>query len=255
MGGMAITMGPSGEMNQGGQLQNNQPQQGQGAQGQGAQGSTNNQPPGATDKGAQGAQQAQVNPLDKFKDLFKPPVGPDGKPIAAEGPKPIFNFDEGKFNEQLSKLNFSSNIPQELITKALSGDPEAFSESLNHMARQVYSYNMHTTMKMVEHAVTSQLGALRGELPNMIQSHQIKGTLQEDPVLSNPALAPMRQALETTFAAKFPHATQDQIKQHVTEYLGAVKDTLVGKDKPANKPGSTLQDTGGVAPEWDDFFK
>jgi len=162
------------------------------------------------------------SPLDAFKDIWETPANQDPNANA-----PMFaNLDPQKLMESAKKVNFAQVLTPETMAKITAGGSDAaqaFAESMNLVAQQVYAQSALATTKIVEQALTKSNERRDAELPNLVKKFSAnENLLTENPILSNPALKPLVGALQEQAVRKFPNATTAEIQAQVLGYLNAV---------------------------------
>ena len=182
-----------------------QPQPGNIPAGSGATNPANSTVP----EGGGAAPEAAASPLAEFAELWKPAEG-------ANQPTEMFgNVDPKKLMEAASKTNFAQAIPKEVMQKIANGGQdamEAFAVAMNTVSQQVYANSALATTKIVEQALKKAQETYDARLPGIIKQHTVSDALRSDnPIFSNPAVAPIISALEQQLTQKFPSATATEI--------------------------------------------
>ncbi len=163
--------------------------------------------------------------LDNFKDVFKLPVGEDGKPVQHVNPldQPIFNIDPKQLNAVASKMNFTAGIPQETLQKAMSGqDPQAFMDVLNTVARNGFSGATQALTGMMETALQTNNQRFESALPERIRNTQIGQQAPKHPALNHPAAIPLVNAMKMQIAATNPHLSPEKVVEQAENYVIAL---------------------------------
>lgn len=231
---------------QGQQPQQQQPQQPP----QGAPGSSMQlQNPGADpSQQPQGTpQQPPSSPLDQFKDLWKD-AGNNGASSADPFASPLFNTDPAKIVEAAGKADFLSQVPQELIQKAMSGnDPQAFMQIINAVGQQALAMSLQLST-----ATTEQAGQRIGErfnkaLPERFKDMQLGQMPATNPVLNHPAAEPMLRNLRDQVRRQEPNLRPDEVNAKAEQYLMSFASTLVGN----NSGGGQGQQGGQQEQDWE----
>ena len=191
----------------------------------------------------------EESPLDKFNDIWKnAPVAPGNESVFGE-------IDPQKLMEAAGKVDFKQVISQDALAKIAAGGQEgvtAFADSLNKVAQTVFGQNAVATTKIVEQALAKQRESFQTQLPGLIRKHGISDSLRtENPLLSNPAVAPIVEALQTQFAAKNPLATEAEIKASVVEYMSGLGAVFAPK---AQESGNTGGPKAAKQTDWSLFL-
>lgn len=201
-----------------------------------------------------------VNPLDEFSSAFESMVAGSGASAGAKTapPEALFPVDSAQLSQTINGLDFTSTVPKELFENALKGDASALAESLNHVGRAAFGYNLNTTMKLVEQGIEKKLAQFEKRVPGMIDTATSKSVVADDPRLNHPALAPMKGAIEQMLTAQFPQASATQRKQYMDKYLlGVVQQLGGGAPVPSKAPTNqdALPTNSNGADFWEQFEK
>ena len=193
-----------------------------------------------------------ASPLDAFKDIWK--NDPTQTPA---GPAGVFgNVDPAKLMESAKKVNFSNAVSQEQMQAIAAGGEsavKAFAEAMNSVAQTVYAQSALATTKIVDQALVRAQESYDARIPTMVRKLSAnEGLAANSPHLSNPALAPMVEALTEQFTRKNPNATSFEIQAQVNDYFSALGTVLAPKqEQAAPKPGNrAAQET-----DWDAFMR
>jgi hypothetical protein len=171
--------------------------------------------------------------IDKFADYFKPrevdPKAP--KPVTLDDP--ILNpLDPAKFREQIASANFAASLPQETIQKALGGDAQAFTDAMNHMAREAFFAATSMTHGLVEHGSRTAAQRLDGTLDSRFRNMSIRSQNTSNEVLNSKAVAPVFTLMKRQIAAANPNLTAEQVVAEAEQYFNTVAEALrAPKDK------------------------
>lgn len=180
------------------------------------QGSADGQIPGA-----QGSPQDQLkSPLGDFDKLWEPVKPAEG----AISDEPIrFNIDANKVQQSARNIDFTKTITPALLEKINAGGEGAMAavvQAMNEMGQTIFAQSMMAGTKVLETGLESSHQRISRTLPDTIKKQAVSSALRENnPLFSNPATAPMLQALETQLQAKFPTASAAEITEHARKYL------------------------------------
>lgn len=184
--------------------------------------------------GKQGEQGA--SPLDEFKDIWQPnetqpsgdgqgkPAG-EGKPNKPQGPN---------YGEIAKRIDFARLIPQELLTKATSGDAAAFAQVINSVSQATFAASMRMANDFSARASKEAETRLTSSLPEHFKKFSLSDSTPKNPTLSHPAVRPMIEAIKAQLAMKFPEATTADLNQKAEQYVGAMF-SEIGKGTPQEK--------------------
>jgi len=168
--------------------------------------------------------QGPVDPLAQFKDLWAPVVtDPNNK-----GPAPLFNATPESMLEAARKQDFRPQVSEAQMAAINKGGPEAFSamlEVMNNMTQQSYATGAHATTRLIEAALNKSNFAKVDEIGTHIKRNTVSESLRHDnPLFSDPAVAPLIKGLESQLLVKFPNATSQEITDMARTYFASVTD-------------------------------
>lgn len=196
-----------------------------------------------------------ASPLDSYKDLFT--VGKDDK--AAPSLVPSFTMDTKAIFEAAGKIDFTKAISPELLDKASKGDAASLAQLVNQAAQAGFAQATVTTGNIVKDALTKQADTFKNEvMPDILRRHQISVGMSENPLYTNPAVAPLLKSVEGQLAIKYPTASSDEITKHAKVFF----DNMAGEIIKANGGSVTVQQTqqsGGLplqgkGTDWDSWM-
>lgn len=172
---------------------------------------------------------AEPTPLSeleaKYKDIWTP-VKVEGDPNLADSFKAL---DPAKVMETAKTMDFSRAVTPELMAKVAAGGQDAVAalgQIINGLGQTVSGQQTVVAGKLIEQALEAQRADIMRQLPTLVRQHAVGDSLQGlNPALSNPALAPMVDAMKAQAIAKNPTASAAEISKYVNGYfesLGAV---------------------------------
>lgn len=198
------------------------------------------------------APKPDATPLDQFADLWKnEPTDPNAPQSAG-----IFgNVDPKKFMEAAGKIDFTKVVTPEQLQQITAGGEDAmkaFASALNSVAQTTYAQSAFAATKITEQAVNRARDSFLAELPQHIKKQVAGDSLRkENPVFSNPAVAPIISALESQLAVKYPQASSNELTEMAKKYVEALGTSF------GPKPQSP-QDTSGIKGskdfDWDAYL-
>ena len=217
---------------------------------------------GAQSNGGQGGQQNK-SPLDDFSTLFKLPK--DATDPMADFEKPLFQVSTSakEFVDAVSQRDFSQSVPEELITKALSGDGASFRQAINHALRTQFLQLSSFVQSMVEQGVKTYHGRSSAAMPHMFKDLASKSALAETlPNATHQGVQPLFEGLQAQMQKAYPNDTPTQLAQRVRSYLMAVAQGITppsdttARDPVTGKPLQGGQPNGGAAEDdFSNFFR
>jgi hypothetical protein len=180
------------------------------------------------------------NPLDAFSDMFKPKqVDPNAaKPPTLADPV-LPPWDANAFKQQISTANFASSIPQDTITKALSGDPAAFTEAINMAAREAFLASAQVTHGLVEHGSRAAAGRVDASLDSRVRSAQINMQNTTNEALTHPAVSPLVQLAKRQIAQSHPNLSPEAVQQQAEQYFANMAEVLMAPKQAAAQEAAT----------------
>lgn len=180
-----------------------------------------------------------------------------------EAPQPFFNADPKKLLEAARTIDFSKQIPAEVLAKVAAGGEgaqAAFSEAINAVTQAAYAQSAHATTKIVEAALTKQMEQVMAKIPDLVRNQAIKENLRaENPLFSNPAVSPMLSMLESQISSKNPTASAAEVNTMAKNFLNEFA-TAIGVQQTAsqnnqnNNASGNMKKTGAKGDNWEDFF-
>lgn len=203
----------------------------------------------ATAPNAGGAAPAQ-SALDRMAELWK---NDSNGQQQNSGPKPVFNLTPEKLSEIAGGVDFSKQLPQEMVQKALGGDPNALAALLNTTAQQSFKTSLDATTKMLNAAFAQREESFKSEvLPGLIDQRMKTAAITEaNPIFRHPAVEPMLKGLRDQLVSKFPAASSQEISQLATELLQEVATSISGTAKGTQQQ-TQQQNTGET--DWASFL-
>lgn len=229
-----------------GQPANNNPGQPQ-VQPTGKPGSTldpnagNGGQPGQGQPGQQ--QQTQNSPLDGFKDLWKTDPNANNAnsdPFAS----PLFQTDPNKIREAAGKMDFLSQIPQEMLQKAMAGnDPQSFMQVMNAVAQNVLATSLQLGTATTEQAGSLMAKRFDAALPGRFKNFQLQSQAPTNPALSHPAVQPLLKSVREQISRQNPDLPAAEVTKMAEDYFSQMM-TAVQQNDPNAPPKQTAAEDG-----------
>lgn len=195
------------------------------------------------------ASEKEESPLDSFKDMWK---NEDKSDDSQE--HNMFNVDQSKLLEAAKKVDFSRAISPELIQKISAGGEEAAAalpQILNQVTQTVYAQSTLASTKIMEKALEQQREQFQKELPNIIKSHSLNDSLRNDnPIFSNPAVAPMLDMVKNQLVLKHPDSTASELQKMAIDFVEKFAKTLSPPKEDVDKKGNSTS----KGEDWSKFF-
>jgi len=189
---------------------------------------------------------ATPSPLDSFKDVWQTPNTPPADPT-------IFgDLDPKKLMESARQVDFSKVITPEQLTAIGQGGEsavKAFGAALNSVAQTVYGQSAMATTQIVEQALKKSNQSYETKMQEMVKKFSVNEGLQaSNPLLTNPAVAPLVGALTEQLTRKNPNASSADIQAQVNDYFKHLG-TAFAPQAP-QQPGTKTK----AEEDWDKFF-
>ena len=204
-----------------------------------------NPPPNGTAQSQQTApngivpEKASEAPLDQFKDVWNP------TPVDPNAPQDI-PIDAAKIFEAAGKVNFSQVLSREDLAKVSEGGEGAVQiliDSMNKISQATYGQSIVAANKMVDIAVAKATKKFEDSIPNLVKKQALGDNLYtKNPAFSNPAIAPVIEALKSQLAEKFPKATPTELTSLAENYLSGAAALISPPSQMATKKGPAEED-------------
>jgi hypothetical protein len=166
------------------------------------------------------------SPLANFQDLWKAdPNNNQQTPSLV----PNFNLDPKGLMDAAKKVNFTQHIAPELVTKAMSGDAASFLEVINQAAQLGYANATAASGEIIKNSLGSAQTVLRDQvLPGAFRDQAITQAFSENnPIFSDPAVAPMLGMLKSQLAMKYPTAAPQELATMAAQYISGMSQKVV----------------------------
>lgn len=207
------------------------------------------------DDGKPPAGDAPVNPLDKFKDIWQPPVGADGKPIPKKDTSVFGNIDHSKIVEAAGKQDFSKFVKPETLAAIAKGGPEAqtaFTAFAQDFGTNLFAMSASSTTQLIEKALATQRTQFQAELPGILKSVNLGENLRtKNPVLDHPAARPIVDGLKRSLTARYPDATAAELQTMAEEYFTTFASSMTPKQN-SSEEGS--KGSRSESQDWSEFL-
>lgn len=228
--------------------QNNQsPQQPVGQQGPNApaqQSQQGMQPNGnpTPNSNVNGSNQA-VDPMAAYATMFT--NNPDKQGEVA----PSFTIDGKVLDTVTGQLDFTKNVPPELMQKAMSGDMKSFMDIMNHVGREAYRNSLQHSSAMTDKFVGMREEFNGKRLPNLVREELTMGEITGGAGAKSPIVRQQLVEIAKKYQAANPDASPQQVaaaaKQYVADLYGAL-------NPEASSQG--VKDKQQQGTDWDAYF-
>lgn len=190
--------------------------------------------------------EAPANPLDSLTALWQndPNAAPNVDPLST----PLFKTDPAAIQAAASKIDFLSNIPQDMMQKAMSGqDPAAFMQVLNSVAQRTLATATQLNAATQEQATTRNNERILNSLPDRVKKIQLDSMVPDNPALQHPASQPLLQLVRSQLQMKNPNMSAAQLNKRAEEVLVGYASQIAG---PSPSEQATAQAQAGGT-DWD----
>jgi hypothetical protein len=145
-----------------------------------------------------------------------------------------FTMDQQKVNQTFGQLDFTKVVTPELIGKIKGGGEDAISATLtamNTIAQEAVKTAVIASSKITETGIQTTGQRMKEYLPGAVRELTVSGAVRQDnPLMSDPAFAPLVDAATIQMSRQFPTATPDEVKQHVSKYFDTMAEKFVSRD-------------------------
>ncbi len=167
-------------------------------------------------------------------------------------------MDTKALMETVGKMDFTKAIAPELLDKASKGDAPSLAALVNQAAQAGFAQATLTTGNIVKDALTRQADAFKNEvMPDILRRHEISLGMKENPLYSNPAVAPLLKSVEDQLTVKFPTASADEIKTHAKTIFDSMAGEIIKANGGTVTAVQTQQSNGlplqGKGTDWDNW--
>lgn len=185
----------------------------------------------------------QQNPLDLYNQMM------DNATKGQQDTPPSFNLPEDGLNKVASSMKFTSNMPKELMEKAMSGDPAAFLEAMDHVGREAYRHSIQhgsaLTDKFVSQRSEYDLKGINSKVKSELTSQELSSTEG----FSHPLVRKELTRVADALSKANPDASPQEIAEAAKDYI---KQTYAAINPSSANQQSTPQKASEV--DWDNWF-
>ena len=172
--------------------------------------------------------------LAAYADLFKPkPADPNAQRPATLADPILQPVDPTKFRESVQTANFAASIPQETLQKAMAGDAQAFMEAINHASREAFVAATTLSHGLSESASRTAAERALGSVDGKVRNMMIRTQNPTNEALSNPAVAPVFNAVKSQIATANPQLAPEAVHAAAEQYFNAMASELTAPQRQA----------------------
>jgi hypothetical protein len=177
--------------------------------------------------------------LNDYGDLFTPKQDPNVDPNAKKV-DPFAAINRENLATAAKNIDFVGQVDEASFTAALSGDANALRAIINQAGQGAFTEAMAASNTLIQKRVDE---ALSSRVPELINSRQkefeINKTVSNNPLLADPSLKPVRDALTQGIVKNNPTFDAAQVNEALTGYLQAMATSIKGKaGKEARMPSN-----------------
>lgn len=177
----------------------------------------------------------------------------DPKLIPAVDPltTPLFNTDPAKIAAAAGKMDFVSQVPQDLMAKAMSGtDPAAFMQVINQVAQRTLATATQLNAATVEQATSRNNERITSTLANRVKQIQLDNLSADNPVLQHAGSQPFLKMMRAQIQMKNPGMSPADINKQAEQALVGFASSVVAPAQQAQEFA-----TASANGETQDWFK
>lgn len=196
---------------------------------------------------------------DPMADLAKlwetTPVDPANPTPATPGYVP--KIDPKQLGDTVGKMDFTKQITPEQRAAMLSGGEAgltAMMDLINSVGRQAVATTYQAGQNMMASALERAEAGFMEKVPGHVRNANTSAALATNPLVNNPAYAPLVDNVKNQFLNKFPKATPDQVSVAVNGYFDKMAADLKAPATNAAKPDNTQKLRAGAGDaDWMDW--
>jgi hypothetical protein len=192
----------------------------------------------------------EPTPFDAFKDLWQTPSN-----ATENNSGPLFDkVNPADLLKSAAQVDFARAITPEIMQAIQAGGEgatKALAAAMNSVAQQSYAQSAFATTKIVDQAVAKMQERFDAQLPTLITKHSVNsGLADNNPLLSNPAVAPLFSAMSDQLLRKNPNATPAEIQMQINDYAKALGVAFAPKVEQ-----TSTQKAAAKSEDWGAFFE
>lgn len=158
--------------------------------------------------------------LDAFSNLFKAaPANPNVQRQPTLNDPILAPIDPAAFQEQVKSANFAAAIPQDVLSRAVSGDVGAFQEAIAIATREAFTAASTMAHGLAESSSREAARRVDAGLDVRVRNNLIRTQNSDNPALQHPSAAPMVNAVKAQIAAQNPQLSPQDVQQAAENYF------------------------------------
>lgn len=162
-----------------------------------------------------------------------------------EQPKSVFDLNQEQVKNVIAKNDFSKLItPDQLQAIGQGGEAaqQAFAQAIGNVAQQVMLQSIMVNSRLAGQGVNQAIKGAEGRIPEAIRNYTTRDSARTaNPLLSNPAVKPVADAVQSQLLAKYPNATSAEITDMTVNYIKAMGQQFAPKQEeqaPTSEAGT-----------------
>lgn len=207
---------------------------------------------------ADGGDGTPANPMDKFKDIWQPNTGADGKPVASTKKPVMPKIDAAKIMEFAGKQDFKKFVKPETLAAIAKGGDEgsaAFAQAIQDIGSSTFASAVTASSHMMQAALERQESSFEEQFQERFKKFSLKENLgNKNPVLKHPAAQPIVEALQSVLANKYPNASAQDLQSTAEEFLTTFASSISSNGKKEGEDEDTGGKGGRKQEDWSKFL-
>lgn len=179
-------------------------------------------PPPATNKDGKvpGSNETPENPLDIYSKMFENAA--KNSDIQA----PDFSLDPKVVNEVSSKLDFTKEVPPELMEKALGGDTKALLSVIQQTSQNAYKAALQHGTALTDTFVKQRSDYDQKTINSGVKRELTTHALSDAPNFNHPVVRQELNRVAAQFAKANPDASPQEIAKSAQQYITDLSSAL-----------------------------
>jgi len=180
-------------------------------------------------------------------------------PVDPKNPNPtpvkyVPDIDPKALGETVGKMDFTKSVSAEQRAAMLAGGEAgltAMFDVINSVGRQAVATTYQAGQKMMSSALERAEAGFMEKVPNQVRNANTDSHLASNPLVNNPAYAPLVANVKNQFLDKFPKASPEQVGAAVNKYFDKmVADATGAKNQTTQADNSQKLRTGSGDADW-----
>jgi hypothetical protein len=171
-------------------------------------------------------EQQSNNPLDAFSSIWAPK---EGAPVESANnanlvPKEYVNLPADALAKAAQGVDFTKQVPQELMQKVMAGDPAAIMAAMNLVAQNALQYSVQIGSTVTNQAMNKGNQEFESTLQNRFRDMSSRDAVYggDNKFLSHPTVQPVAELIRNQILQRNPAATAKEVEQAVVGQLKAM---------------------------------